>query len=590
MRIISVIVILMLGVFSGAEFKIGLPEAQAQFVATSNRHSTGDAKQSAQINKLSSENQKRLNENQAQDASITTNVTAISAVSATTNDIATCGDVGRLYGPSHAQAPGNCISSLTIDTDGAISVAADMELAGGIKVGSATTCDAAAEGTLRYNSAGKVFEFCDGSAWQGLTAAGSGGGCDYNFTEVTGATIDNYYSSNQPSINGFSGSQSAKLSGDSTATIIKNGVNTGLQSTTVQNFDNIGIRVKSSSNYSRAINTALKIGENYLTCWSVRTKDQDVIPDAFAYSNLSNQDLGTFVSSNVATITGFDGPISVALSGQGSPKVQVNGGSWATTADIQPGDRVQLGLTSANDYEITYAVNYTIGGESGSWTVKTRPDVLELTINSNINNYNIYNAATTAGWTSGQPIKVVVNSGITVGSTSISNPAMTTTGLPASTAVVIDNRGSIIGKGGNAGTGACCYPSDLVGHAGQAGGAALEVTAATSIDNTGKIWGGGGGGGGGGYHLSYGNGGSGGGGAGASPGTGCNPGTLSAGGSGCSPSGGRGGGPGEAGSNGAAGIGNVRYPGGPGGAAGAAIKGNNNVTWLATGDVRGPLQ
>lgn len=371
MRISSVIVILMLGVCAGAEFKIGLPEAQAQFVATSNRHSTGDAKQSAQISKLSSENQKRLNENQVQDVSLTA--------------IASCGNAGRIYGPTHPQAASNCINSVVVNADGSLTAAGNISSSatisaqilvsnGGVQIGSATNCTSSTEGTLRYKSSAKAFEFCDGSSWQGLAAAGSGGGCDYNFTEVSDATTSTYYTSNQPSINGFSGTQIAVLSGDPTATIIKNGNNTGLQSISVQNFDNIGIRVQSSDNYSRAVNTALKIGDNYLTCWSVRTKDQDVVPNAFVFNDLTGQELDTLVTSNVVTLDGFDGPLAVVISGQGSPRFRINGGSAVTSGDIYPGDTLQLQMTTSANYETSHASNYQVGTATGMWAVTTRPE------------------------------------------------------------------------------------------------------------------------------------------------------------------------------------------------------------------------
>jgi len=365
MRISSVIVILMLGVCAGAGFKIGLPEAQAQFVATSNRHSTGDAKQSAQINKLSSENQKRLNENQAQDVSLTTNATNISVVSATTDDIATCGNAGQLYGPSHTQASGNCIDSLTIDTIG------NASFAGSVKIGTASVCDGAAEGALRYNASTKEMEFCDGAAWKGLA---TDGGCDYNYLGVTNADLDTFYTSNTPALSGFSGTQTATVDGDSTLTIVKNGVNTGLQSTTVANGDTVGFRVKSPNLFSRVLNLSMDIGPGFTSCWQVATKDQDATPDAFTFNDLTEQALNTLVTSNVVIPSGYDSPLAVSISGQGNPKLRINGGSWVSTGEISPGDSVQLQLTSSAAYETALSATYTLGTVQGIWNVTTRPD------------------------------------------------------------------------------------------------------------------------------------------------------------------------------------------------------------------------
>lgn len=331
--------------------------AQQKFFVTPSRGGAAGAKQVAQIRDLYTEDEALRNENASQEVSITTNATNIAAVSATTNDMSVCGNTGKIYGNSHTNADAQgCVQGFEVTADG------------GVKVGFPVTCDTTAEGTLRYNQPEKVFEFCDGSAWQGLAAAG--GGCDYNFTEVTGAPISTYYASNQPSFSGFSGAQVATLSGDPTATIVKNGSNTGQQSVTVQNFDNVGIRVKSSDNYSRAVNTSLKIGGSYSACWAVTTKDQDATPNAFDFLDTYSI-RGEFVTSNQVTLTGFDAPLEVSISGQGNPQFQVNGGSWVSTANISPGDSIQLRLSASSLDGESYPVTFSAGTTSDTWTVST---------------------------------------------------------------------------------------------------------------------------------------------------------------------------------------------------------------------------
>lgn len=48
---------------------------------------------------------------------------------------------------------------------GTTSPQAKLDVRGGVKLGTEATCDAAKEGTVRYNSTDKVLEFCDGSSW-----------------------------------------------------------------------------------------------------------------------------------------------------------------------------------------------------------------------------------------------------------------------------------------------------------------------------------------------------------------------------------------------------------------------------------------
>nr|VFK26816.1 MAG: Collagen triple helix repeat-containing protein [Candidatus Kentron sp. MB]VFK33269.1 MAG: Collagen triple helix repeat-containing protein [Candidatus Kentron sp. MB]VFK74640.1 MAG: Collagen triple helix repeat-containing protein [Candidatus Kentron sp. MB] len=61
--------------------------------------------------------------------------------------------------------------ALVIDRTGNVGIGmatpkAKLDVAGGIKVGSETVCDAGKAGTLRYNNTGKEVEVCDGSAWK----------------------------------------------------------------------------------------------------------------------------------------------------------------------------------------------------------------------------------------------------------------------------------------------------------------------------------------------------------------------------------------------------------------------------------------
>nr|VFJ77250.1 MAG: Fibrinogen beta and gamma chains, C-terminal globular domain [Candidatus Kentron sp. FW] len=48
---------------------------------------------------------------------------------------------------------------------GTVDPAVKLDVAGGIKVGSETTCDAKREGTIRYDDAGREIEFCNGAVW-----------------------------------------------------------------------------------------------------------------------------------------------------------------------------------------------------------------------------------------------------------------------------------------------------------------------------------------------------------------------------------------------------------------------------------------
>lgn len=197
---------------------------------------------------------------------------------------------------------------------------------------------------------------------------------------------------------------------------------------------------------------------------------------------------------------------------------------------------------------------------------------------------------------SGDLITVIVNAGVTIGSTSSSTPAMDVGTWPGGVSISIEVNGRVQGKGGTGGYGG--GTGGLAnGQAGQTGGTALYTRTAVSLtDASGELFGGGGGGGGG--AIGFIGGGGGGGGAGTLGGDGqvggpSGPsglnGSSSAGGAGGAAggtgSGGDGGVPGVAGNTGAStGFG----AGGAGGAAGNAIDGVSFVTTVGSaGDRRG---
>lgn len=187
-----------------------------------------------------------------------------------------------------------------------------------------------------------------------------------------------------------------------------------------------------------------------------------------------------------------------------------------------------------------------------------------LTISADTYNY-VLNTAKVAGYVAGSmDVTLTINSGIYVGSTSTAAYGLNVdTSWAAGDKLTIINNGFIVGRGGNGHSYTTTGP-------GEAGGPALRVQRAVSINNVGTIGGGGGGGFsnvavsiGGGGGQGY-NGGLGGGG-GATNGTKTTAGT----------------GVGNGGTLGTAAV--------SGGAGGAAVVGNANITWIATGTRLGSI-
>jgi len=101
-------------------------------------------------------------------------------------------------------------------------------------------------------------------------------------------------------------------------------------------------------------------------------------------------------------------------------------------------------------------------------------------VSSSTTQLNLQTLFSGSAWSSSVPKRVEINSGVVIGSSSISTPALTV-GSGAGGVVRINNAGSIQGAGGSANSGN--------------GGPAVRANSPTQIQNTGQIYAGGGGGG-----------------------------------------------------------------------------------------------
>lgn len=322
---------------------------------------------------------------------------------------------------------------------------------------------------------------------------------------------------------------------------------------------------------------------------------------------------------------------------------EISLGGSATSGGLNRSVNIELGRSATATISMNdSAVRTLFGVASGAISMsqgygKSNNFVFNQTISSNTTNYNLRNAAISAGWNQVAPLvaTITINGGVYVSANSTGTPAFATgSSFPSGSTLSVVNNGFIVGMGGAGGNGASASSSTgVAGTAGSTGGLALSVSAATSVTNNGTIAGGGGGGGGGasgvtdggksGFFSGGGGGGGGGrssaaanssGGAGGVPtgppqyykmnGGGGGAGTVSSAGGGgvggryptSTPfGGGNGGGGGGWGASGSAGLVNPAYPqdtkAGPysGGSGGAAVSGNGNISWIATGTRLGAI-
>jgi hypothetical protein len=266
---------------------------------------------------------------------------------------------------------------------------------------------------------------------------------------------------------------------------------------------------------------------------------------------------------------------------------------------------VELGVSGTTQASLNQASYRTLAGvPSGAISLSDfygKANEFAFTISSNQTNANLRTLAVNAGWNQSTKVKATIGSGVEISSTSTGTPALTVNGsFPGGVELI--NSGIIVGRGGNGGRGGWDVGfNDPNGLNGGAGGTALAVSVALSLNNANIISGGGGGGGGGSLGdadagQNGGGGGGGGGGFGAAGAggrgdvngqNGVAGGQLTGGAGG--QAGNRAGVPrangGGGGTNAASGVTATggSFTNGTGGAGGNAITGNSNITYIATG-------
>jgi hypothetical protein len=95
----------------------------------------------------------------------------------------------------------------------------------------------------------------------------------------------------------------------------------------------------------------------------------DLDPNAFGFNNVSGANLSTLTTSNTITPTGYDTITawSVTNGGQGS----VNGGTYATSGTISPGQTFTVRGTSSSNYSTGASFLISIGATQSTWTITT---------------------------------------------------------------------------------------------------------------------------------------------------------------------------------------------------------------------------
>lgn len=184
----------------------------------------------------------------------------------------------------------NGTEKVRVDASGKVGIgvsapAATLEVAGDIKVGnSSATCSATTKGSIRYNNATSVLEFCNGTGWNLVQAAACSDPTPnvFTFTNQANQTTSTLITSDIAQVTGINCSVPVTISGlgspqfqicsDSSCTTVVQGWTTGPSSITNNQY----LQTRLTSNVAGgATNAATVIVGDGASIWNVATASGD---------------------------------------------------------------------------------------------------------------------------------------------------------------------------------------------------------------------------------------------------------------------------------------------------------------------------
>lgn len=254
-------------------------------------------------------------------------------------------------------------------------------------------CSSATEGTILYNKAHKLVQFCNGTAWIGLTAKIGGAGDTLSDLNCLDGQIIKYTGSNWTCAEDSGGLASLQGTDDPAAcTPEKDGLIRYNGSNDPQweychggttswlpfrlpqcQDDDTGactLAALRNANDPQFKASSIRCGDNLLGVTGTYGSGSAA---PFTFTDISNAALSTLTAASALTISGIPAgcPGEVAVSGQGSPQISINGGTWGTMGSISNGQTLAVRLTSSPSFSTAHTATISIGATEDSWSVTT---------------------------------------------------------------------------------------------------------------------------------------------------------------------------------------------------------------------------
>ncbi len=192
----------------------------------------------------------------------------------------------------------------------------------------------------------------------------------FSFTDQTDVGRSTPITSNAITVSGINSAAAISVSNGEYR--INNGGFTNTTGT-VANSDTVQVRHTSSGSFSTTTDTVLTIGGVSDTFTS--TTLPDTTPDAFSFTDQTDVERSTPITSNAITVSGINSATAISVN---NGEYRINNGNFtSTTGTVANGDTVQVRHTSSDSYGTVGTSTdtiLTIGGVSDTFTSTTLPD------------------------------------------------------------------------------------------------------------------------------------------------------------------------------------------------------------------------
>jgi hypothetical protein len=200
---------------------------------------------------------------------------------------------------------------------------------------------------------------------------------------------------------------------------------------TVNNGDNVQVRVTASAAFATSVSATLSIG-GVNGSYVVTTRAATTAPMMFNFTSVTGAALDTLTTSDAISVTGIEAPASITISGDSGAAFCINANPCVNMvgATVAAGDSVRVQVRSSAAFSTMTKATLNIGGVAADFDVTTlardtAPDGFSFApvVDVEPGSMQTSNAITVAGINDGAPISVVGGSYRINGAAATSTPA-----------------------------------------------------------------------------------------------------------------------------------------------------------------------